>query len=1212
LAFQSFCLQDLTLAQEVNEHQRGGCATQYFWEQAKDQVEPYSYNKSTGCPIYGPCDIPEVRDEYLADERLPVQVIRVYFHILCEDDGSNPAVSPDVVERSMQVLNQTFEPYYLQFIHEWRYVNSSEYRELYSWNEWIQMTETYAVEINRYINVFFAYEEDCGRAHYDSWAAYPWWLDHMEPSGSLFLIDIWYDWFGEGNDSHFIHELGHHFGLWHTFHGTDQPYEGTDTCGVCWESPGAGDGDSTGDLCADTEPHPMGSFTCHSPGGIDLCSGNPWDDESWYNIMSYAWPPSCKHGALTLQQGARMRCWINATMPDRIAYTRPFLQYWFSDSDDGDGDMIFEAGETVQLFISLDNLNDFAATDVSVELITNDPSLNITTDLNTFPEIPASSSTDNTASPLEFSIPVQYLPLIDSFYLVINWIQFDDVDTVSFEQVMGGIPILLVDDDLGTSSDTFYTSDLQTMRIPHDIWNHNNLGSPSGTDLNDYRFVIWFTGEPNPNSLEPADLTAISDYLDNGGYLLLTGQGLAGELHADDSAFMADYLHCTYGGVYFEYDVLGQDNSPIGDSLKLRFNLSNWPDESESHELIPYDNGVGEFAFENAAANHYSGISYSGSYRSTFLTFAYETITNYQDYSGNNTRHELLARILQYALGDGSSCIDGDNDGFGDPDNPYNSCPDDNCPLVYNPAQEDPDADDLGSVCDNCSLVYNPDQEDIDFDLIGDLCDDCIDLDGDGYGNPDNPYNSCPDDNCPDIYNPDQYDPDGDALGALCDNCSLVYNPDQEDIDNDSIGDLCDDCIDTDGDGFGNPGYGNVCPDDNCPTDYNPGQEDKDGDGVGDVCIFATTNLDTVETSCTRLMVGNNGRFGITGANMDYSQSEDCANTYMWSGTSILSYRDDAGEELVRHCFVWELNGGIRPAHGIFQEEPTQAFENYEIYKTGPMVTADTAYGLDVTWWAPTDEDYCHFVIQCKRIYKYGSNVTSSLSVGDIIDWEIPMQNDKNSGGYDSNYNLIYQSGGPSDNPSNDCRDNTRRFGAIAMLGSILNNDSIVQTNSYGGYIEPTAPYMITADQLDTVYLYNSMHQPGYFASTEVDDLFSLMVYEGDMTLEIGDTLLVYAAVISLLDGAVDDLRDNVRKARSWAYDYLGVSVFNDGDANGDGGINIGDAVYLINHIFNDGPAPIPNAAGDTNCDETVNIGDAVYLINHIFNNGPEPGKNCK
>ncbi len=61
------------------------------------------------------------------------------------------------------------------------------------------------------------------------------------------------------------------------------------------------------------------------------------------------------------------------------------------------------------------------------------------------------------------------------------------------------------------------------------------------------------------------------------------------------------------------------------------------------------------------------------------------------------------------------------------------------------------------------------------------------------------------------------------------------------------------------------------------------------------------------------------------------------------------------------------------------------------------------------------------------------------------------------------------------------------------------------------------------------------------------------------------------------------------------------------GDANGDEDINVGDAVYLINHIFNAGAAPDPIEAGDANGDGNLNIGDAVYLINHIFNGGPPP-----
>ncbi len=61
------------------------------------------------------------------------------------------------------------------------------------------------------------------------------------------------------------------------------------------------------------------------------------------------------------------------------------------------------------------------------------------------------------------------------------------------------------------------------------------------------------------------------------------------------------------------------------------------------------------------------------------------------------------------------------------------------------------------------------------------------------------------------------------------------------------------------------------------------------------------------------------------------------------------------------------------------------------------------------------------------------------------------------------------------------------------------------------------------------------------------------------------------------------------------------------GDANSDGSINIGDAVFLINYVFNGGPAPSPLTLGDANDDGGVNIGDAVYLITYIFSGGAAP-----
>jgi len=88
----------------------------------------------------------------------------------------------------------------------------------------------------------------------------------------------------------------------------------------------------------------------------------------------------------------------------------------------------------------------------------------------------------------------------------------------------------------------------------------------------------------------------------------------------------------------------------------------------------------------------------------------------------------------------------------------------------------------------------------------------------------------------------------------------------------------------------------------------------------------------------------------------------------------------------------------------------------------------------------------------------------------------------------------------------------------------------------------------------------------------------------------------------SLIEALIDD----------FAISHLECSYVMCGDANSDGQVNVGDAVYLVNYIFKDGPAPVPEVCvGDANGDGETNVGDAVYLVNYIFKGGPEPEINC-
>ncbi|MFQ5654514.1 MAG: DUF1800 family protein [Planctomycetota bacterium] len=106
-------------------------------------------------------------------------------------------------------------------------------------------------------------------------------------------------------------------------------------------------------------------------------------------------------------------------------------------------------------------------------------------------------------------------------------------------------------------------------------------------------------------------------------------------------------------------------------------------------------------------------------------------------------------------------------------------------------------------------------------------------------------------------------------------------------------------------------------------------------------------------------------------------------------------------------------------------------------------------------------------------------------------------------------------------------------------------------------------------------------------------------------------TVLVVAGIIvSLLAGA---LLDGV--AAQGPGPYPGHRPFRRGDANVDGGVNLGDAIAILASLFVPGVGAIPcRDAGDVNDDERLDVADPVTLLAYLFASGPnlpEPFMEC-
>ncbi|UCD16381.1 MAG: hypothetical protein JSV44_07905 [Candidatus Zixiibacteriota bacterium] len=66
--------------------------------------------------------------------------------------------------------------------------------------------------------------------------------------------------------------------------------------------------------------------------------------------------------------------------------------------------------------------------------------------------------------------------------------------------------------------------------------------------------------------------------------------------------------------------------------------------------------------------------------------------------------------------------------------------------------------------------------------------------------------------------------------------------------------------------------------------------------------------------------------------------------------------------------------------------------------------------------------------------------------------------------------------------------------------------------------------------------------------------------------------------------------------------------VLENGDYNGDGLVNLGDALYLIEFIFKGGEPPSGGAGrADANCDTFIDISDVLYVIKFIYGTAPQP-----
>jgi hypothetical protein len=213
---------------------------------------------------------------------------------------------------------------------------------------------------------------------------------------------------------------------------------------------------------------------------------------------------------------------------------------------------------------------------------------------------------------------------------------------------------LVVDDDDGSDHEAFAVDAFAGDGITAGVW-PLWITPPLATDLVNFSSVYWLTGDAVSSTLTAADRAELTAFLDSGGRLMVSGQGLGADIGG--ATFYRDRLGATFladnsGSTV----VVGVAGDPIGDGLAFDIeggtgagNQSS-PDAIEALDqtILEYGNGLGAGA----------RVEGGGIYRTVYLPFGFEGVASAAD------RTLLITRIRTWLEGTPPVAI-GDDAGTG-------------------------------------------------------------------------------------------------------------------------------------------------------------------------------------------------------------------------------------------------------------------------------------------------------------------------------------------------------------------------------------------------------------------------------------------------------------------------------------------------------------------------------------------------------------------
>ncbi|MCU0612099.1 MAG: C25 family cysteine peptidase, partial [Candidatus Eisenbacteria bacterium] len=293
------------------------------------------------------------------------------------------------------------------------------------------------------------------------------------------------------------------------------------------------------------------------------------------------------------------------------------------DDSAGNGNGYAEPGETVDVWVSLENSGSGTATMVEASLFCGNAAATVQTALAAYPNIPPSE----TESPLSAfrvsfaaSCPLGAIPFTQTVTCF-----GPDAATLAFSVVVGAVPVLVVDTDDEATEQRLLDA-MDQLDHQYRLWRTYLQGTVPPDTLALYRAVVW-TGGDNPNSSATSDdQEGLAQYLSSGGSLLFSAENYLSAYGG--ASFTANFLHVeSYETNINGNWVNGIADDPVSDDFGTALDyppgLSTTPDE-----LTPDPEAAAILTtqpFERCVALRYPATG-QGAYRVVFMAVPFEAI----------------------------------------------------------------------------------------------------------------------------------------------------------------------------------------------------------------------------------------------------------------------------------------------------------------------------------------------------------------------------------------------------------------------------------------------------------------------------------------------------------------------------------------------------------------------------------------------------------